>query len=125
MIITIKAKNLELTEEFKNFIEGKFSGLKKFINILKREDEAGKTLAEVFVEIEKETKHHQKGNIFFAEVQVRLPGRKLFARAKSDDMFNSIVKAKNELKLEIEKYKFKNIDRSRRKQKKLKGQIIK
>ena len=53
MIITIKAKNLELTDELRNFVEEKIGSLEKFI-----------TLAEAFVEVEKETMHHKKGKIF-------------------------------------------------------------
>ncbi|MGA2417784.1 MAG: ribosome-associated translation inhibitor RaiA [Candidatus Staskawiczbacteria bacterium] len=120
MKIIIKAKNLELTGEMQNFIEKKFFGLKKFIDILKREDEIGKTLAEVFIEVEKETEHHRKGDIFRVKSRVYLPGREIVSWARTDDLQKAIVKAKDELKLEIEKYKVKKIDKNRRIQKKSK-----
>lgn len=123
MHIIITVKNLEQSEMLNVFIEKKFEGLKKYINVLKREDEIGKTLAEVFVEVEKETKHHRKGEIFLVKTQVVLPGRSLMAEATGEDLFSTIIKAKDELKGEIEKYKFKKIDKTRREQRKFKEKI--
>lgn len=120
MRITIKAKNLELTEELQNFIEEKIGSLKKFIKILKEEKGEGKTLAEAFVEVEKETMHHKKGQIFSVKASIYLPGKNLLVFAKTDDLLTAVIKARDELKAEIEKYKFKNIDKNRRQQRKTK-----
>ena len=80
MRIIIKAKNLELTENLKSFVEKKIGSIKKFIDILKEDTpEKGKTLAEIFVELEKETEHHKKGKIFLVKTQVNLPGKSLTA----------------------------------------------
>ena len=123
MHIIITTKNLEQSEMLNVFIEKKFEGLKKYINILKREDEIGKTLAEVFVEVEKETKHHRKGEIFLVKTQIVLPGRSIVAEATGEDLFSTVVKAKDELKGEIEKYKVKKIDKTRRLQRKSANQV--
>ena len=123
MHIIITTKNLEQSEMLNIFIEKKFEGLKKYINILKREDEIGKTLAEVFVEVEKETKHHRKGEIFLVKTQIVLPGRSIVAEATGEDLFSTVVKAKDELKGEIEKYKVKKIDKTRRLQRKSANQV--
>ncbi|MFH1968198.1 MAG: HPF/RaiA family ribosome-associated protein [bacterium] len=123
MNIIIKTKNIKLTEALKNFTEKKFFSLRKFINILKKEEEK-KTLAEVFVELEKETKHHRKGDIFVAKCNIQLPGRSLMSKAKSDDILKAIIAAKDEIKTEIEKYKFKKIAKRRREQRKIKREGI-
>jgi ribosomal subunit interface protein len=123
MRIINKTKNLELTDALENFIEEKISSLQKFIDILK-EDVSGKTLAEVFVEVEKETLHHRKGDIFNCKLEVRLPGKILTASSQSDDLYKAIVEAKRELRDEIEKYKFKHIDKNRREQRKSKSEIV-
>jgi ribosomal subunit interface protein len=123
MKIIIKTKNLEQSETLSTFIEKKFEGLKKFINILKKEDEIGKTLAEVFVEVERETKHHRNGEIFLVKTQVILPGRSIVAEATGEDLFSTVVKAKDELKGEIEKYKVKKTDKTRRLQRKSANQV--
>ncbi len=124
MKIIINAKNLELTQVLKTFIEKKVGSIKKFINILKQDTPEGlKTLAEVFIEVEKESKHHRKGEIFLVRAQVVLPGKTLAASANADDLFKAIIEAKDELKKEIGKYKFKKIDTIRRKQRKAKEEI--
>ena len=56
-------------------------------------------------------------------MSLRRPGRSLIANAKSDDMLKAIILAKDEMKMEIEKYKFKKIDQQRREQRKMKGRI--
>jgi putative sigma-54 modulation protein len=114
MRIIIEAKNLELTQGLRDFIEKKFSSLEK-ITIPN---------AEVFVEIEKETMHHHKGKIFSAKAQVQVPGKMLLAKSEQDDMYKAIVGAKDELKVEIEKRKLKKIDTNRRQQRKAKDKII-
>ncbi len=83
MKIIIRAKNLELTKNLKNFIEEKIGSLKKFIDILKKEEGPStgsgrnkKTLAEVFFETQKESKHHNKGQVFRSEARILLPGKK-------------------------------------------------
>jgi len=122
MKIIIKTKNLELTEGIQNFVEKKIGSIKKFIDILKEDTpEKGKTLAEVFVELEKETKHHKKGKIFLAKTQVILPGKSLMVWSRADDLFKAIVGAKDELKIEVEKYKFKNADKNLRQRRKAKN----
>jgi ribosomal subunit interface protein len=125
MKIIIKTKNLELTAFLQNYIEEKIGGLKKFISVLKKDDgEEGKTLAEVFVEIEKETIHHRKGEIFKAEAQIILPGKSLLAQATGEDLLMAIVEVKDELQQEIKKYKTKKIDLKKKEGRKIKEQIV-
>jgi ribosomal subunit interface protein len=118
--IIIKTKNLELTESLSKYIEKKLFSLKKFLDIFKK-DEQRKTLSEVFVDIEKETKHHRKGDIFLAEALINLPGKKIIAKAKQDDLYKSINEIKTELAEEIKKYKLKMTEIKRREQRKVKN----
>ena len=125
MKIIIKAKNLELTGALEQSFEEKVETLQKFIDILKDDDtEVGKTLAEVFVEVEKETKHHKKGQIFSCQLEVSFPGKSLVTKSESDDLYKAVVGAKNDLEEVIKKYKFKNIEKTRRLIKKTKNEII-
>ena len=109
MKIILKTKDLELTDFIKDTIYEKIGRLDRFINFLKAED------LEIFVEIEKETKHHKKGDIFGAEAILTLPGKKLVARAKGDDVTQIIGEVKDELEKEIRTYKTKTVDLPRRK----------
>ena len=123
MKIIIKTKNIEASESLNNYIEEKFETLKKFISVLKYPDE-GKTLAEVFVEIEKDSKHHRKGDIFLVKSQIVLPGRSLMVEKTGEDIFSTVIAARDEMKQEIEKYKFKKIEKTRREQRKTKKDTI-
>ena len=122
MKVIIKTRKLELTNSLKAFTEKKFYSLKKFINILKKEEEKN-TLAKALVELERETRHHKKGEIFIARCRVQLPGRSLIAKAKSDDLLKAIVATKNEMKTEIEKIKVKKTNSRRRQQRKMKQKL--
>jgi ribosomal subunit interface protein len=124
MKIIIKTKNLELTDGLQVFVDKKIGSIKKYINILKEDTpEKGKTLAEVFVELKKETKHHRKGNIFLVKAMINLPGRIITVSSKADDIFEAIIDAKDELKTEIKKYKFKNSEKNLRQRMKPKGEM--
>jgi len=112
MKIIIKTKNLQLTESLENLINKKMESLKKFTRILKSEG------TEIFVEVEKETKHHKKGNIFLAEAQIHLPGKSLMAKSHGENINKAITKVKEELEKEIRKYKTKKIELPRREQRK-------
>jgi ribosomal subunit interface protein len=119
MKIDIKTKNLELTQALQNFTEKKFYTLTKFIQLLKKDEEKN-TLAEALVELERETNHHRKGGVYIVKCRIQFPGRSLMAEVRSDDLLKAIVAAKDEMKMEIEKYKFKKTDVRRREQRKLK-----
>jgi ribosomal subunit interface protein len=124
MKIIIKAKNLDQSDALNAFIEKKFSSLKKFIDVLKTPEEK-RTLAEVFVEVEKETKHHNKGEIFSCQLEIVLPQKSLTTKSNSDDLYKAIVAAKKAMEEEIKRYKFKNIEKNRREQRKLKTKLEK
>lgn len=112
MQIIIKTKNFELTSALEKFIKEKIGKLEKFAKTL------GKDSMEIFVEVEKETNHHRKGDLFIANLQVQLPGKMLMAKAHGEDLNKSIISAKDEMEIEIKKYKLKKIELPRRKAKK-------
>ena len=57
-----------LSEIIKKVIEEKIATLDKFIPYLD-------TSVEAFVEVALETRHHKKGNIYYAEVNIKVPGK--------------------------------------------------
>lgn len=114
MKIIIKAKNLETSDSLNSFIEKKFSVLKKFL-----------ATQEIFIEVEKETNHHRKGDVFIVKAQVAFPGRVIMSDEKADDLFVAVIAARDELRQEIEKFKAKKVDKNRRIQRKAKKEIVK
>ena len=114
MKIITKAKNLELTEALQNYIDEKAEMLEKFISAINEE---------IFIEVEKETNHHNKGEIFSCQMEIKLPGKNLVAKESSDDLYNAILNAKKEMEELIIKHKEKEIENHRRVQKQNKNEI--
>ena len=112
MKIIIKTKNLELTDSLESLVNKRMAGLEKFANVL------GGASSSLFVEVEKETQHHKKGDIFTAEVLIQLPGKNLMAKSSSDSLIKSITMVRDELKIEIRKHKTKTIEIPRRRYRK-------
>ncbi len=106
MQIIIKTKNFELSSALEKFVNDKVQKLEKFSHAQSQE---------LFVELEKETNHHRKGDLFLAIIQLQLPGKMLIARSHGEDLNKAIIDAKDELEIEIKKYKTKTIETPRRK----------
>jgi len=99
MNINIKTTSLELTPAIKEYVEAKMQALDKF---LKRLDEKG--AVEMQIELARSTQHHQKGDIYYAEVNLDLPKEILRAEAESIDIRSAIDEVQEDLKRQIEKY---------------------
>lgn len=113
MKIVIKATNLKLTPKLRNFIQEKIGSLEKFAKVFQKEKYynsffgKGKPRVEVWVEVGRTTRHHQKGDIFRAEAQMHLPGKSLRAESEREDLKLAITEIKDELQRELKKYKRK------------------
>ena len=113
MKIIIKTKNLKLTRALENFIEEKINDLEKFVNIFQSEKYfdsfygKGKPKVEAWVEIGKETMHHKKGPVFWAECQMRFPKISLRSTARAEDLKLAVTEVKDELQRELKQYKEK------------------
>ena len=129
MKIVIKTKNLKLNRALQNFIEEKINSLEKFSEILYSEKYynhffgKGKPRVEAWVEIGKETLHHQKGPYFWAECQMRFPGKSLRATARLKDLKLAIVEVKDELELQLKRYKEKITAKDKSKQRVFKSAL--
>lgn len=126
MKINIKSTNIELTESLKEWVYKKLGEINLFLGDFGPEStgEAGqREKTEVWVEIGKITRHHRKGEVFRAEVQIYLPKKKIRVEATSQDLRTAINIAKDELQRSIKKYKGKRIDRARNWARKLKEAI--
>jgi len=106
MRIDIFAKNLELTDPIKVFIENKIGGLEK---LFKPNDNVSAR-----VEISRTTKRHKSGEVFYAEANFNVDGQLLRASAEDLDVRNAITNVKDALKIEIKKFKERKKDLKRK-----------
>ena len=129
MKIVIKTTNLKLNRELKNYIEEKIGSLEKFAKVFQSENyynsffTKGKPRVEVWVEIGRTTRHHQKGDIFRAEVQMRFPGKSLRAESEREDLRLAITEVKDELQRGLKQYKNKLTAQTKRKTRVLKKSL--
>ena len=98
MKISIKATNIELTAPLKEYIEEKIGGLGHY---LKRVDADS---VSVQIEVGRDSNHHQKGEVYRAEVHLELPTGQLRAEETDWDIRVAIDSVRDKLRREIEKY---------------------
>lgn len=106
MQLNIKATNLDLAPELKEYMQKKMDMLDKYLGKLK--------IINAHIEISKTTNRHLKGEIYCAEVNLSLGSDLLRVEKTEKDLFKAIDKVKDHLELVIKKYKDKKIDRKRK-----------
>jgi len=103
MNIDIKSTSFELTPSLKVYINKKLvDSLSKMIR--KYDNEGG---VEMKIEVARTTKHHYKGQVYMAEVNLILPGKSIRVVERSDDIRKAIDLTKKVLKLKLEQHKEK------------------
>lgn len=113
MKLTIKQTNLKLSPQIWDLVYQQFGELDKFIKDINGSVEA-------WVEIGRTTVHHQKGKIFRAEVDVRLPGQILRAEAERENLELAIIEVREELERQLKSYKERLVAKKRRGQRMVK-----
>ncbi len=110
MKIIFKTKNIKLTPVLKAEIEEKINSLESFCPTEENYNDffgKGKPKIEIWLEIGRESYHHQKGNVFRAEAQLRLPGKSIRSEAVCEDLKSAVDEIKNELQRELKQYREK------------------
>lgn len=100
MNIDISAKNLELNAPLREFIEEKIGDIEHLLG--------QSHPAHVRVEVGIPSHHHASGQIFYAEANITVSGGHLIrAQSTNYDLYAAIVDVKNDLKIQIKKFKEK------------------
>lgn len=99
MRIEIKTKNITLTPDIAEYVRKKLSALDKFNKGESQEFQAD-------LELSKPSMHHRKGQVFYAELNLQLPGKKLLrSEAYSGDLRSAVDEVKEEFERELKQYK--------------------
>lgn len=110
MIIDIKGTELEVTNTLRLYIEKKLQALDHLLTQYEAKEEI-----HFFVEIARTTQHHNKGNVFYAEVTAELPHYGLLRAEATETSINAAIDVVQEIvKREITKYKEKYLAKTRR-----------
>jgi len=105
MKINIRANNLKLTPAIKAYIEDKMKMVEKYLGKLK--------VVNCDFEVELTTKHHHKGDIFRAEVNLMIAKDLLRVEKLEADLYKAIDKVKDHLVDVIKKHKEKRVAQRR------------
>ena len=103
MQTNIKATNIELTDNIKDYIESKLEMLEKYLGQVQ--------VTNADFEVEMTTRHHHKGEIFRAELNLNVPGELLRIEKTEKDLYKAIDKVKDHMQQMIVKYKKKKFDK--------------
>lgn len=105
MNINIKGTGIELTEAIKKYATEKVESLTKFFDNIQSAD----------IDVGMQSHHHLNGKIYYAEVNLSVPGHFLRVSRECENLYKAIDKVKDHLKVELEKMK----EKMRRKDKKV------
>ena len=112
MQINIKATNIELTPEIKDYVQEKMDMLEKYLGSVQ--------VLNCDVEVGMSVGNQQSGKIYRTEANLVVPGDLLRVEKTEKDLFKAIDKVKDHLTRSIRRYKEKRIDRDRKAEKKIK-----
>ncbi len=116
--INIKTTNLVLTKDIRDYTFKKIKSLEKFIKNIDKE-------IQIWIEIGKPSRHHQKGPEFYAEATVYFPGKEgaIRAESKKESLMTAIDEIKDELQRQFKEYKGKQEAKHKRGARKAKSLI--
>lgn len=98
MQLTITGIGIELTPALKTYIAQRIGSLERFIG-------ADAPSTSILVEVGRSTFHHRKDHVMFALVNVHLGGKTIRAEAREQDVRAAIDVVREELHVEILKFK--------------------
>ena len=116
MIITVHGTGIELTDAIREYIEEKVGALKKFLD--------ADRVTKVEVDVGMRSQHHQKGKIFYAEMNLSHQGGMIRVEKDAEDLYKAIDKVKDHLKVELESLKEKRLSRDKKTIRENKGYSI-
>lgn len=101
MQINLQGKNIELTEQIKDYVFKRVTNLEKLLSNI----EAKKGEARVNFEVVKTTNHHRTGDIFHADCTINIAGEKFYGESDHEDLYSAIDEVKEKLFNDIGKNK--------------------
>jgi len=106
-LLGIKGTNIDLTDAIKTYINEKIEAFEQLVQDFE-------PVADLRVEIGKTTNHHNKGEVFRAEMQMHVPGTVIRAEETAEDLYEAIDKVKDQVKRQLNDYKNKLSDKNQR-----------
>lgn len=110
MRVNIKYTKIDPSDAVAAYVTEKMDSLDELININDSEKNGGGATVEAWVEVGRTTDHHNKGNVFRAEGQIRLPGdQEIRAESVQPELHLAIDDMKDALQVQLKRYKEKQM----------------
>ena len=101
MQINLLGKNLEITDAINEYVEKRVTNLGKLLT--KIENSGGEVM--VHFEVGRRTNGQNKGDVFHADCNININGKKFYASADTEDLYEAVDQIKETLFREISKDK--------------------
>ena len=98
MRITIKGTGIELSPEITDYVEKRLESIFKF-------EDSSDPSSRCEVEVGRTTRHHQSGDIYYAEVNLHIPGENLRATEEAATLNAAVDAVKDEIQRELRQLK--------------------
>ena len=95
MKLTIRTKDVVLSDDIRQYVEEKIGGLDKFYG----------RITDGFIDLEHYTNHHKNGPFFRVVVDLRVPNKVLRSEKNHVDLKSAIDGIKDELKVQLKDFK--------------------
>lgn len=106
-LLGITGTNMDLTDAIKAYVEERIAAIEKLVGDFE-------PTVDIKVEVGKTSNHHNKGDVYRAEVQMTVPGTVFRAEETAEDLYEAIDKVKEQIKRQISDYKNKLTDKTQR-----------
>lgn len=103
----LKGTNLDLTDAIKAYVDERLKAIEKIVQDFE-------PTVEVTINVEKTTNHHNKGEVFKADMVVQVPGERFHASETAEDLYEAIDRVKDQMRRQLKDYKEKLSDKQRR-----------
>ncbi len=111
----IKATNLELTPSITEYLDKRLSAVDKLI------DDEIEALARI--DVGRTTHHHHKGDVFRAEINLRVGDKNFHAVSETTDLYAAIDEMRDEIVQEVNRSKKKTMTLLKKGHQKIKNMI--
>ena len=103
----LQGKNTTISESIQILVETKIRALERFVSRFNA------SAVEARIEVGKPSRHHHTGPVFYAEVNLKIPGKLLRAEATHLDLNSAINEIFKEIERQVKDYKEKIITKKK------------
>lgn len=106
MNINIKTTDITLTDAISDYVNKRLDKVSKMLE--------GETDVQCDIELARTTGHHQKGEIFRAEIHIVGSGKNIYVSSEREDLYEAIDEVKDDAVRELQSDKSKRVSLLRR-----------